>query len=334
MLQKPHALTDAILRLLAENIARPITVEEWAEKWMAAFLAGKGQAQIDSVRNTITNHVLPLIGPLSLPAVRHSDVAMVLATVSDASSSLSRKVLTYMRLMFEAARRDHLIDDNPCDGLKAGGRKSAERVALTPDQQRRLERAVSGTRAETFVLLGLYTGLRREEILALTWDCVVLSDTPYLIVRQALRWEHNRPIVTGELKSEAARRTVPLPDRLVSYLRALPQDGPYLVGADQPLTASQFKNLWQVIERRTVSSSDELGTVATHSRVVRTLDFKVTPHQLRHTYITRLILGGANVKVVQYLAGHSDMKVTLGIYTHLVDHSPEKLCHEVSAAFR
>lgn len=46
-----------------------------------------------------------------------------------------------------------------------------------------------------FVMLGLYAGLRREEILALKWDCVFLyTETPYLLVRRAWHTESNRPV--------------------------------------------------------------------------------------------------------------------------------------------
>lgn len=54
---------------------------------------------------------------------------------------------------------------------------------------------------------------------------------------------------------------------------------------------------------------------------------------MRHTYITNLILSGADLKTVQYLAGHANIKITLDIYTHLVDRSPDKLITEVSKAF-
>ena len=64
-----------------------------------------------------------------------------------------------------------------------------------------------------------------------------------------------------------------------------------------------------------------------------TIDFKVTPHILRHTYITNLLLSGADVKTVQYLAGHERASITLDIYTHLVYNKPEELMEKVQRAF-
>src|SRR5699024_11306488 len=63
-------------------------------------------------------------------------------------------------------------------------------------------------------------GLRREEILALQWDCVFLDEsTPYISVRRAWRTEHNRPVISTVLKTKAAKRDIPIPKCLVDCLR-------------------------------------------------------------------------------------------------------------------
>lgn len=55
-------------------------------------------------------------------------------------------------------------------------------------------------------MIGLYAGLRREEILALRWDCVFLDGaTPYISVRRAWRSVNNRPVISTELKTPAAK---------------------------------------------------------------------------------------------------------------------------------
>lgn len=78
----------------------------------------------------------------------------------------------------------------------------------------------------------------------------------------------------------------------------------------------------------------KLGEQAQNNPKVKyTIDFKVTPHILRHTYITNLLLSGADVKTVQYLAGHERASITLDIYTHLVYNKPEELMEKVQRAF-
>ena len=77
----------------------------------------------------------------------------------------------------------------------------------------------------------------------------------------------------------------------------------------------------------------KLGTKAKNSNLTYTIDFDVTPHILRHTYITNLLLAGVDIKTVQYLAGHERAKITLDIYAHLTYNRPEEILEKVNAAF-
>ena len=90
----------------------------------------------------------------------------------------------------------------------------------------------------------------------------------------------------------------------------------------------------QTIESRTVDDPADLWTTAPHSKVVRTLDFHVHPHQLRHTYITRLFESGLDIKEIQYLAGHATVNMTLRVYTHYQHESRQQsTAQKVCAAF-
>lgn len=64
-----------------------------------------------------------------------------------------------------------------------------------------------------------------------------------------------------------------------------------------------------------------------------TLDFNVSPHLLRHTYITNLIHAGVDPKTVQYLAGHENSKVTMDIYAKVKYNKPWELSAIVNPAF-
>lgn len=67
-------------------------------------------------------------------------------------------------------------------------------------------------------------------------------------------------------------------------------------------------------------------------RAVYTMDFEVTPHQLRHTYITNLLYAGVDPKTVQYLAGHENSKTTMDIYAKVKYNRPEELIGVVNRA--
>ena len=99
------------------------------------------------------------------------------------------------------------------------------------------------------------------------------------------------------------------------------------------MSYSSWRSLWRVVEARTAGERGKVGDKVRNHAVVISLDFGVKPHMLRRTYITRLILGGVDLKRVQYLAGHETPDITLQIYTELMGHQPEDLIDDVSAVF-
>ena len=70
-----------------------------------------------------------------------------------------------------------------------------------------------------------------------------------------------------------------------------------------------------------------------NGHVVYSLDFDVTPHQLRHTYITNLIHSLVDPKTVQYLAGHESSKITMDIYAKVKYNRPDELAGVLNSAF-
>ena len=67
--------------------------------------------------------------------------------------------------------------------------------------------------------------------------------------------------------------------------------------------------------------------------MVYTIDFHVTPHILRHTYITNLIAKNVDPKTVQYLAGHKNSKMTMDVYADVKDNCPAITSKIVSNVF-
>ena len=117
------------------------------------------------------------------------------------------------------------------------------------------------------------------------------------------------------LKTKAARRDIPIPKCLADCLREakVTSTSDYVIADSegQPLSYSQFKRVWQYIVVRSTKErtyykyvngqsikytvKPTLGTSQKNNpRIVYTLDFEVTPHQLRHTYITNLLYAGVD----------------------------------------
>lgn len=326
-------------------------VYEYAAKWYKLNTGEIGQKRKDDYRNAINNHICPIIGVKKIRDVSYDDIKAVMAEVAGMSSSAQQKIVVTLKRIFKAAERNGLIDKNPCEDLKAGGQPAAEKVPLTKQQQQRLVAAVKGTKAYPFVLLCLYAGLRREEALGLQWDCVDLkSDAPHISVKRAVKWDgQNSAIVADNLKSDAASRNIPIPPLLVECLteEKLKSKGSFVIANSKgdAMTFASFRRMWDVIRVRScrtvkktingeaVEVKLNMGDKIRNHDIYVSLDFHVTPHQLRHTYITELILSGTPIKTVQYLAGHATVQLTLNIYTHLMENKPEDIMKYVTKAF-
>ena len=347
---KADARAAELAGAAAERLAPGgVLVYEYAQTWYKLNTHGLGTKRCEDYQNAINNHICPAIGNKRLDAVTLDDGLDILRH-SPQSKSSQQKIVTTLKRIFKAAADNDLIRRSPFTDLKPGGKPAAEKEPLTKEQQAALLAAVKGKDVETLVLLCLYLGLRREEALGLKWDCVYLdAATPYVDVRRALRWEHNKPVLGDKLKSKAAYRKLPIPPLLLAHLRTMPHKGDFVCHrADgEAHSASSYRRAWEDITEQEIKpvtyKSNRTGEPVTrelaagdkvpYRRAVACLDFHVTPHILRHTYITELFLSGGDIKTVQYLAGHSSVQITLSIYTHLMANRPEDTAGAVLAAF-
>ncbi len=332
------------------------TVAEYCEKWLLMQSVHIRATTLTDYTSKIQRHIIKELGQKRMADVTLDDIQLALVPVSQKSASVYKSVVILYKSIFRAAKESHVIDENPTIYLDSkGGVPQEERQALTDEQAERLLDAIRGLPPYVFVMIGLYAGLRREEILALQWDSVYLdTDTPYLTVRRAWHTEHNRPVILTDLKTKAAERNIPLPVCLAECLKAAKaiSTSDYVVANrdGEPLSYTQFKRLWQYIVTRTVKErsyyryedgkrikhtvTPVLGEKAAHNgRVVYSLDFEVTPHQLRHTYITNLIHSSVDPKTVQYLAGHESSKITMDIYAKVKYNRPDQLVRTMGSAF-
>ncbi len=154
--------------------------------------------------------------------------------------------------------------------------RSKRGEALTVSEQREFLQRVSGHYMRNLFEFYLYTGVRRGEALALRW-----SDVDF----------ESESILIRGTKTLASFRSLDMLPRVREILQRQKTQSP-----DSPLV---FPYKSCIVSR-------------TFHRFCP--DHKL--HDLRHTFVTRCAECGINVNVCQSLAGHSDVKVTLGIYTH------------------
>ena len=281
---------------------------EYAQEWYKVKAAGIKAKSANVYKVAFNNHLSPALGTIPIKSIRPLHIQKLMAGCAHLSRSSQSKILFTASQVFESAIENGLIEKNPTHGIKAGGSAAKEKRPLTDAQQRELLNAVRETRAELFVMLCLLAGLRKEEALGLTWGSVCLDETPYIEVTHTVTHDGNRPVHTPDLKSAAANRCIPIPPELSNRLKVerVNAKGICVVPSartGQAMSTSAFKKMWAIVN----------------------VDFHVTPHLLRHTYISNLCAKGIDIKKIQYLAGHEDVTLTLNIYTHVTENTPKEL---------
>ena len=297
------------------------TFAEYASMWFRTYkqpyLRPSSQELTLSVLN---NHILPYIGYLPIKSIVAIHIQDVMNRAGDKSKSLNIKILNTLRAIFDSAVDNNLIIKSPVPKRqRLSGTDTKEKEALSHEQENVLLEALKDTGATyLFVLMGLKTGLRRGELLGLMWDAIDLDKGEIKVFR-------NLVIVNGHTqledttKTKAGVRTVPVPDSLLELLKAeKAKTTSFFVFHKRDgsmMSQTAYKNLWHTVKIRhkNISFTPKKNN---HLEVKRIIDFDVTPHILRHTYITRLFEAGLDIKEVQYLAGHADVTVTMKIYTH------------------
>lgn len=231
-------------------------------------------------------------------------------------------IIGFLSSVLQHCVRLQYISYNPVNGTKQPPKeKNMNRESYTPQEiQKLLQLSEGNNLLQPLIALGALAGLRRGEISALTWDNVYLNvPDPHIDIVQASY--HVSPNVglpesTGikAPKTAAGYRTIPIPDILVRILQK--QKTRY--STCKLRYGERFKNSNFVLFKDDGSPYQLCSLSNTYGRFIRkqTEVPQYTLHMLRHSYASILIDAGSTPKTVQELLGHSDVAMTMNIYTH------------------
>lgn len=216
------------------------------------------------------------------------------------------------------------------------------RRALTEEEQR----WVTDTphRAQTAAMIMMYAGLRRGELIPLTWSDIDLDEGTIKIVK-SVEMVKGQSVLKNGGKTEAATRTVYIPQRLIDYLKTVERDSLLVVHMKNGKmhTATSWKRLWESYIKDLNFKYGDFGNLIVDGKPYKKPKSKMAPggvpiiipkftaHWLRHTFITLMYLAGVDVLTAAKQAGHADIKVTMSIYTHLDEQYKKKNIDKLNA---
>lgn len=252
------------------------------------------------------NMLLPVFGGLT-----HIDEKTVQKYVQDnhireyalmtikAAVALLKEIVTY-------ADKQNIMKYTPWDIVYPRDYKPKKVPVLSKSDHRKLLSYLSENIAPQYmaIMLSLCTGMRIGECCALRWDDVDMTNRTLSVsatrIRVYDRQKGKTEIFTNTPKTVNAYREIPIPPKLYSALRAvrkIQHQHEYVCGD--------------------INAADPRNVRGTYERLLKRLGIPfIKFHGLRHTFATRCIEAGVDVKTVSAILGHSNVATTMNLYVH------------------
>lgn len=266
----------------------------WFADYLSLYKRGLKPRTLEEYTRLYRLHIAPELAAIDLAAITPEHIQRVLIGAEARSGQRSAQAVhALLRACLRRAVRSRLLQWSPVDAV--------DRPQHTPQQGTALSEADYAA-ALPFILddvglsLALLAGLRRGEIAGLQWGDVDIKARQIHVRR--IRHRVGGQLITGTPKSAAGERFVPIAPELLPVLRRAYRLPPSAWVC--PCAPEAHDRRWQRIQQRDLVLSQRYRL-----------------HDLRHTYVTRLLLAGALPRVVQYVAGHSSLELTMQVYTHV-----------------
>ena len=276
----------------------------------------KSFSTIDNHRHLFKRYIEPRWGNHRLGAVRTIEVEEWLHSLPLAPSSRAKLKCVLSTLYHHAIRYEWLMF-NPISRVRTSQKRLRDKDVLTPEEFQKLVQQLS-VRDRAMVLLAGSTGLRRSEMIALTWSDLNMRTMEVNVLRSCVR---NR---IGKTKTESSRRPVPLHPLVLNALLEWRAKSPYSTDLDFLFPSVRFKGNKplspdSILEKSIRPALAQIGVVGKH----------IGWHSFRHSLATNLRSLGVDIKVAQELMRHASCRTTLDVYTRAVDQQKREASRRV-----
>jgi integrase len=186
-----------------------ITVGEYLDRWLEDSDRGSVRPSTYERHEQIVRlHLKPALGRVKLSKLTPAHVQGLYRDKLDSglSPATVQKIHTVLHKALTQALKWNMIARNAADAVKAPRPAPEEMHPLSPDEARKLIEAVRNDKLEALYVLGVHTGMRQGELLALKWEDVDLNEGVIRIRRTLVR--SGGRISLGEPKTKGSRRTV------------------------------------------------------------------------------------------------------------------------------
>lgn len=282
---------------------------EKAEKLQPAFasVAKAWRAESESRLSPYTyscykkpcDDLVEQFGKKKLKDVKTSELQSLINKMHEqgfAHHTIAMRKIAASQIFIYAIQRD-LVEYNPATAVRIPRGAPKKHFELpTPQEIEKVKTSLDAPLG-LFHFFLLYTGMRREEALAIDWMDIDFNSKS-IVINKALRFVNGKGVITNMTKTDDSTRVIPLLEPLENALTPHRQDSGLIFGADgEPFTMSRYNFLSRKYKEVTQSS--------------------VTPHMLRVAYATILYDANMSDKDAKELMGHSKIELTKNVYMRI-----------------
>ncbi|MFF3842282.1 tyrosine-type recombinase/integrase [Streptomyces sp. NPDC001930] len=328
---KTWAECDAKRRALLEAVDNGIPVptrsarlSEWLPYWLDNVVQPRRKlSTYDKYEAHVRLYLAPGIGSKRLESLSVADVRRFLVQLEKKTTAATAKEShRVLRTALTAACREELITRNVATLVEPPRPKTRELSPWSLDETLDFLAAARRDPLYAAFVLAITMGLRRGELVGLRWADIDL-DKRVLYVRQQM--QRRRGVLYDDDPKGRRRRTVPLPAMCIAPLRwhRMRQN-------DQRARAGEeWKGSDYVFTTRSGSPVEPRNVYRSFTRVAASAGLRVIRlHDARHGCATLLTAAGVAPRVVMEILGHSQISITMDVYTHVVqDTQREAISH-------
>jgi len=269
-----------------ENNYKIITFQNWYETWLKTYKS-KMKDTTFTVYKTLYKKIPSKIINNEISNISGIELMEI---INSQTSRMSQKLYEFLKDIFNKAEQQKKIKENPLKFFEKPQHEKLQGKALNEKQQKEFIKLIKNHTYKECYLLCLFQGLRRSEVLAITGNDINLKEMK-LTINKSINTKNE----FDKTKNKQSVRIMPI-----------------------------FKNSIQILEKykdyenkRLFSISPD-GLTNAFIKFIKTTNFKIRLHDLRHTFITNCKNANIPEHVLQFWIGHRiGSKVTSSVYTHI-----------------
>lgn len=298
--------------------------KEWLNIWLDNYIKPSSKMQTaKSYERIIHKQISVALGEKELTDLTTMDIQLFVTdllnngntrTHSGLAANSVNGIISVIQSSLKMAVILGYASKNVSAGIKHPKIKSKEITCFTISEQKKIEEAALSAKKDKYrgIILCLYTGLRIGELLALTWNDIDFEKSILSVTKTCHdgneNGKHIRIIDTP--KTENSRRQIPLSKTLVKMLKEMKKKSKcefVIADGEKPVFIRSYQRMFELFLKK-------LG-----------LQHKGF-HSLRHTFATRALECGMDVKSLSEILGHKNAMITLNRYAHsLWEHKAEMM---------